>query len=208
MTDSTIRLRLREEGPAALAEEFLRHRVRFWKMVDFRLDPVLAGRVDPDDVLQDAWLAAAGRLEHFLADETMSLFVWLRLIVGQTLVDLQRRHLGAKMRDAYREQSLHLPSLSRSTTASLVARLCKAHTSPSQVAVRRERDQQLREAIEGMDPIDREILVMRHFEELTNREVAEILGVRETAASNRYVRALRRLKEILDSLPDFSGGRK
>jgi RNA polymerase sigma-70 factor, ECF subfamily len=204
MTDSGIRLRLTEHAPQVLAEEFSRHRDRLWRMVDFRLDPALAGRVDPDDVLQEAWLAAAQRVEHFIENKSLSMFMWLRLIVGQTLVDLQRRHLGAKMRDAYREQSIHHTGLSRTTAVSLVARLLGTYTSPSQAVVRDERARQLRESIDSMDEMDREILVMRHFEELTNGEVAQALGIQETAASNRYVRAMRRLRAILDALPDFS----
>lgn len=204
MTDSGIRLRLRENASEVLAEEFSRHRDRLWRMVDFRLDPALAGRVDPDDVLQEAWLAAVQRVQHFLEHESLSMFMWLRLIVGQTLIDLQRRHLGAKMRDAYREQSLNLAGLSRTTAVSLAARLLGTLTSPSQAAVRDEQARQLRESIARMDEMDREVLALRHFEELSNREVAEVLGIQETAASNRYVRAVRRLKAILDALPDFS----
>ena len=204
MTDSAIRLRLKENAPQVLAEEFSRHRDRLWRMVDFRLDPALAGRVDPDDVLQEAWLAAAQRVQHFIDNESLSMFMWLRLIVGQTVVDLQRRHLGAKMRDAYREQPIHATGLSRTTAVSLVARLLGTYTSPSQAVVRDERARQLRESIDSMDEMDREILAMRHFEELTNGEVAQALGIQETAASNRYVRAMRRLKAILDGLPDFS----
>lgn len=204
MNDSMIRQRMATDAAGALAEEFSRHRDRLWRMVDFRLDPALAGRVDPDDVLQEAWLAATQRADHFLKNESLSLFLWLRLIVEQTLIDVHRRHLGAKMRDAYREQSIHDPALSRTTCVSLVARLLGTFTSPSQAAVRDEEARRLREAIDGMDEIDREVLAMRHFEELTNAEVAEALGIQATAASNRYVRAIRRLKTILDALPGFS----
>ncbi len=204
MQDGDIRQRLAADAEGALAAEFSRHRDRLWRMVDFRLDPVLGGRVDPDDVLQEAWIAAAQRVDSFLANETLSFFVWLRLIVGQTLIDLQRRHLGAQMRDAYREQSLNRAALSRTTCVSLVARLLGSFTSPSQAMSRDERAAQLRSAIDGMDETDREVLALRHFEELTNSEVAEVLGIQETAASNRYVRAIRRLKLILDNLSDFS----
>ena len=205
MIDPTIRQRLGADAEGVLAEEFSRNRDRFRRMVDFRIDAALAGRVDPDDVLQEAWLAATQRLEHFLQNESLSLFVWLRMIVGQTLVDVQRRHLGAKKRDVYRERSIHADRWSHNTSVSLVAKLLGTFTSPSQAAVRDERAAQLRDAIDEMDEIDREILALRHFEELTNSEVAEVLGIRETAASNRYVRALRRLKAILDAIPDFGG---
>ena len=203
MTEPTIRQRLEADAEGVLAEEFSRNHDRFWRMVDFRLDGALMGRVDPDDVLQEAWLAATKRVDHFLENKSLSLFVWLRMIVQQTLIDVQRRHLGAKKRDAYRERSFQADRWSQNTSVSLVARLLGTFTSPSQAAVRDERAAQLRDAIDGMDEIDREILALRHFEELTNSEVAEVLAVQETAASNRYVRALRRLKTILDGLPDF-----
>ncbi len=204
MQDPELRQRLAADAAGTLAGEFLRHRDRLWRMVDFRLDPMLAGRLDPDDVLQEAWLAAAQRVDSFLSNESLSFFIWLRLMVSQTLIDLQRRHLGAKMRDVYREQSLNHAALSRTTCVSLVARLLGSFTSPSQAAARVELAAQLRHAIDGMDEIDREVLVLRHFEELTNSEIAQVLGINETAASNRYVRAVRRLKTILDSLSDFS----
>ena len=203
MTESAIRQRLRDDPAGVLADAFSRHRERLSRIVDFRLDPTLAGRVDPDDVLQEAWIAAAQRVQHFLDNPSLSMFVWLRLIVGQTLIDLQRRHLGAKMRDAYREQSINNAALSHTTAVSLVAKLLGSFTPPSQALARDERARQLRQAIDRMDEIDREVLALRHFEELSNGEVAEILGIQETAASNRYVRAMRRLKAILDELPDY-----
>jgi RNA polymerase sigma-70 factor (ECF subfamily) len=199
-----VRRRLRERPEAVLGEEFGRHRSRLWKMVSFRLDSRLAGRVDPDDVLQEAWLAAAQRVEHFLQHETLSMFVWLRLIVGQTIVDLHRQHLGAQMRDACREISIHNAALARSTSNSIAANLAASVTSPSRAAMRTELAQQLEQALEGMDAIDREVLALRHFEELTNSEVAETLGIEQKAASIRYVRAIKRLGRILEQLPEFS----
>ena len=196
--------RVRNGDTEALAAAFDEHRPRLLRTVRFRLDPSLMGRVDPDDVLQEAYINAFQRCARVEGSTEQSLFIWLRMIVGQTLIDLQRRHLGAKMRDAYREQSINHAALSRNTTVSLVARLLGTHTSPSQAILRDERARQLREAIDSMDEMDREVLVLRHFEELTNGEVAQVLGIQETAASNRYVRAMRRLKTILDAVPDFA----
>jgi len=195
--------RLKEGDEQALAELFSRCRPRLWRMVQFRLDPRLSGRVDADDLLQEAYLDAARRIRHFRDDSTTSFFVWLRLIVSQTLADAHRRHLGAQMRDAGREISIHgHPSL-QSTSISLAAYLLGDLTSPSRAAMRTEAAEQLERALESMDPIDREVLAMRHFEELTNSEVAEVLGIQQKAASIRYVRAVRRLKEILSQLPGF-----
>ena len=202
-SESDIRVRLRADRNGVLASAFSDNRERLWRMVNFRLDRALAGRVDPDDVLQEAWLAASQRLDNFLAHE-MSLFVWLRLIVGQTIIDVHRRHLGAKMRDAYKEVSLNNAALSLSTSFSIAAQFLGDFTSPSRAAMRDEAARKLEEAIEGMNPVDREVLALRHFEELTNKEVAEVLGIEQKAASIRYVRALRKLKGILETIPGFS----
>lgn len=189
--DSEIqRLRAGDDAPFGPLFEGQRERLR--RMIQFRLDPRLLGRVDPDDVVQEVFLAAQQRLYAFRADG-QSLPFWLRLVAQQTLVDLHRRHLGAGKRDAARERVL---AQSQSLSGFVAARL----TSPSQAAMRGELRQQLQEALDGMDEIDREVLTLRHFEELTNKEVAELLGIGENAASNRYVRALGRLKGLLGGL--------
>lgn len=199
-----LRRRLREQPEQVLAQEFGRYRGRLWRTVSFRLDPVVARRIDTDDVLQEAWLAALQRVPNFIDNETLSIFVWLRLIVCQTIVDLHRHHLGAQMRDAYREASVENLDLTRSTTHSIAARLLATATSPSAAAMRSEVAEQLRQAIDRMDPIDREVLALRHFEELANHEVAEVLNIEQKAASIRYVRAVKRLAKILEELPGFS----
>jgi RNA polymerase sigma-70 factor (ECF subfamily) len=195
--------RLRDGDETALAELFSQHHGRLWRMVNFRLDQRLCGRVDADDVLQEAYLNAAQRIEHYLNNKTMSFFVWLRQIVLQTMIDLHRQHLGAQMRDAAREVSLHRGGYPQATSISLAAHLLGSLTSPSQAAMRHEVSRQLEEALESMSTIDREVLALRHFEELTNSEVAEVLGIQQKAASIRYVRAIARLKEILVQIPGF-----
>jgi RNA polymerase sigma-70 factor, ECF subfamily len=131
----------------------------------------------------------------------------LRMIVNQTLVDLHRKHLGAQRRDAGREVSLDGAPFAQATSASVALQLVGTFTSPSGAAARADVLMLVRTAIEKMDPIDREVLALRHFEELTNSEVAEALAIEQKAASIRYVRALRRLKEILTQVPDlFKGG--
>lgn len=194
--------RLLEGNEEVLADLFSAHRDRLWRMVNFRLDRRLAGRVDADDILQEAYLAASQRIGHYLKNPTNSFFVWLRLITRQTLVDVHRRHLGAKMRNAGRETA-NRPGYPMATSISLVAQLLGSMTSPSQAAVKAEMTRQLEVAIEEMDPIDREVLALRHFEELTNSEVAEWLDIQQKAASIRYVRAVTRLKDILARVPGF-----
>ena len=133
----------------------------------------------------------------------MPFFVWLRFITGQRMLIVHRRHLGAKMRDAGEEVSLYRKAMPEATTMSLAAQLLGQLTSPTQAAVRAELQLQLQQALNGMDATDREVLILRHFEELNNNETAEVLGISKTAASNRYVRALRRLREILAAIPEF-----
>ncbi|MCA9052312.1 MAG: sigma-70 family RNA polymerase sigma factor [Planctomycetaceae bacterium] len=186
----------------AFAEAFAEHRERLWRMVHFRLDRRLQGRVDADDILQEAYLDAVKRLPHFAESQPMSLFVWLRLVVGQTLIDVHRRHLGAKMRDAEREESIQ-QRLSEGTSLSLSFHLLAHLTSPSLAAQRAELTALVEEALGGMSDTDREVLALRHFEELTNSEVAEVLGLERKAASIRYVRALARLKIVLEKIPGF-----
>jgi len=193
--------KLKQGDQQTLAAMYSEHRERLWRMVHFRLDRRLRGRVDADDVLQEAYLDAAQRLPHFVKDANMSFFVWLRCIVGQTLIDIHRRHLNVQMRNADREISIYGGPLSQSTSVSMAAQLLGHLTSPSQAAMRVELGHQLEEALEKMNPIDREILALRHFEELTNSEVAEVLGIQQKAASIRYVRAIKRLKEILSQVP-------
>ena len=183
--------RLATGDEAALAALFRDHRDKLWRMVHYRLDRRLAGRVDEDDVLQEAWLDAVRRIGSFRTDDETSVLLWLRRIVGQSLIGLHRRHLGAKMRTAGAE----LP-LASSTTMS--AYLVASLTTPSRAAMRAESNAKLIEALEAMDPVDREIVVLRHFEELRNDEAAAVLGLPESTASYRYFRALGHLKRTLD----------
>jgi len=194
--------RVKEGDQQALADLFSLHRDRLWRIVNFRLDSRLLGRVDADDILQEAYLAAAQRIEHYLDDSTQTFFIWLRLISQQTLIDVHRRHLGAKMRDASREMSIHA-HYAQATSMSIASQLLGNFTSPSQVAMRDEVAAQLDKAIESMEPIDREVLALRHFEELSNSEVAEVLEIQQKAASIRYVRALKRLKDVVNKIPGF-----
>lgn len=199
----TLRERLKTDPQQTLAEEFARHRERLATIAGFRLDAQLKKRVDLDDVMQEAWMAANQRIDHFIANDSYSMFVWLRLVVGQTIVDLQRHHLGARMRDAGKEHSLNQRGFAASASVSIAAQLLGSFTSPSHNAMREELSHKLERAIDGMEPIDREVLVLRHFEELTNSEIAEVLGIEQKAASIRYIRAIRRLKDILQASSDF-----
>lgn len=194
--------RLSHGDQRALGELFARYQEQLRRMVALRLDRRLNGRVSPSDILQEAYIDALKRVQHYFDKPNMSFFVWLRWIVGQRLVDVHRQHLEAQIRDAEQEVSLDgcAPGLS---AAGLAAQLAGAFSSPSQAAMRNETLAQLETALGRMDPIDREILTLRHFEELSNSETAEVLGIHKAAASKRYVRALGRLKEALADVPGF-----
>ena len=181
----------------ALAELFERYRGRLEQMVRLRLDRRLQGRLDPADVLQEAYLDVARRFKEYAADPALPFFLWLRLLTGQRLVDLHRQHLGAKMRDAGLEVSLYRGDFPRASSASLAELLLGRLTTPSRAAIRAESQLRIQEALNAMDPIDREVLVLRHFEMLSNEETAQVLGLKPSAASNRHIRALKRLKEII-----------
>src|SRR6516162_9176179 len=187
----------------ALAELFQRHRGRLEQMVRLRLDRRLQGRLDAADVLQEAYLDVARRFPEYRADPSMPFFLWLRLLTGQRLVDLHRQHLGAKMRNAGLEVSLHHGHVPRASSVSLAELLLGRLTTASRAAIRAETQRRVQDALNAMDPIDREVLVLRHFEMLSNEETAQVLGLKRQAASNRHARALKRLKEILAQLPGF-----
>ncbi len=178
-----------------------RHRERLRRMVAFRLDPRLQGRLDPSDVIQDVYLEAAQHLAADLPQPALPFFLWLRGIAGNKLRELHRHHLGTQMRDAGREVSLYRGTLPQTTSAALAAQLLGHATRPSQAAIRAEIKIRLQETLNSMDPLDREVLALRHFEQLSPAETAQVLGIKEKAAGMRYVRALKRLKEILASLP-------
>ena len=177
------------------------HRERLRRMVQLRMDRRVAGRVDPSDVLQEAYLDASRQLDQYLADPPMSLFVWLRFLTGQRLMAIHRQHLGTQKRDARREMSLHRGPMPEADSLSLSFSLLGPITSPSMAVMRMEMRTRLTETVDALDPLDREILALRHYEELTNQEAAEELGITPAAASKRYIRALERLKAALTEVP-------
>jgi RNA polymerase sigma-70 factor (ECF subfamily) len=177
-----------------------RSRQRLRRMVAFRLDQRLQGRVDPSDVLQDAYLEAWRDLRSYLDRPEIPFFLWLRGIAGNKLRELHRHHLGTRMRDPRREVAIRGGATAESTTTAMAAELLGDLTRASEQAVRLELKLRLREALNAMDPLDREVLALRHFEHLSPAEAARVLGIKEKAAGMRYVRALRRLKGILDGL--------
>jgi RNA polymerase sigma-70 factor (ECF subfamily) len=199
-TDDLLR-RAGAGDPQDLAELFAHYRDRLRRMVRLRMDRRLQRRVDPSDVLQEAQIDVLRRAAEYAADPRLPPFLWLRLVTGQRLMALHRRHLGARMRSAGQEIELHRGPMPQVTSLSLAEMLLGRLTSPTQAAQRAEVRVFLQEALNRMDPLDREVLTLRHFEELSNAEVAQVLGLSKTAASNRYIRALERLREVLAGIP-------
>jgi len=195
---------LSEGGQTALASLFSKYRDRLERVVSFRLDPRIRGRIDASDILQEAYLQAADRLPAFLETADISFFVWLRQQTLQTLIDVHRREFRQK-RDVNREIHFASTGTSGGTSISIAQFLIDHVTSPSQIAVQAEEMQWLQNALNSMNEVDREVLALRHFEQLGNNQVAEILGLTPTAASNRYLRAAARLSEILQRLNSNQG---
>src|SRR5690349_6327567 len=191
--------RARNVDAPALTELVRMHEQRLLRMVELRLDNALRRRMDPADVVQDAWVEVVRRFDEWCRQDKLPLHVWLRLITSQSLAGAQRRHLAAHMRNAQRDapQRVRPPSVS---SASVADAFVDSATSPSQVVAREEVRQRVRAAIEELEDIDREILAMRHFEGLSNEETAVELDIEPSAASQRFMRALMRLRPALKEL--------
>ncbi len=183
----------------SLRDLFTRYRSKLKRMVQLRLDARVQGRVDPSDVVQEAYLEVAQKLADYSREPTLPFYLWLRLLTGQKLALAHRQHLGVQARDAGREISLYRGAYPAASSAALAARLIGKLTTPSQAAVKAELKIRIQDALNSMDAIDREVLTLRHFEQLSNAETAQVLGIKETAACNRYFRALERLRGILAS---------
>ncbi len=192
--DEALERKLRAGDSAVLGPLFEEHRARLARMITFRLDTRLAGRIDPEDVLQDTFVDAEKRLQAF-RDDDKPFLVWIRLIAQQTMIDLHRKHLGTRMRAADKE-------VAAAQSGVISGLFVGATTSPSRAMMREEARAKIEGALQEMDEIDREVLMLRHFEDLSNKEAATVLGIQENAASNRYVRALGRLKGLLGGLGD------
>jgi RNA polymerase sigma-70 factor (ECF subfamily) len=202
---SQLLLDAAQGNPERLGAVLEEYRPRLRRMVALRLDPRLHGRIDPSDVIQETYLEASTRLAEYLARPVMPFFLWLRLLTGQRLAILHRHHLGTQMRDASREVALDHGRLPEASSAALTAQLLAHEPRPSEAAIRAEVQARLQEALDTMAPSDREILALRHFEQLSLAETAEVLGLTESGACRRHLRAINRLKEILSQLPGGLG---
>lgn len=179
------------------------HRPRLHRMVGLRLDRRVRGRVDASDVIQDAYLEAYRRLSEYLENPSVPFFIWLRFLTGQKLRQIHRQHLGAEARDVSREVATYR-SRPEASSAAIVAELAGKLTSPSLGAAKAEAKTHLQDALDSMSALDREVLVLRHFEQLTYAETASELEMSESAVAKRYIRALAKLRAAFGGPPDES----
>jgi RNA polymerase sigma-70 factor (ECF subfamily) len=188
---------------AAVEQLFSMYRDRLKSMVRLRLSRRLQGRVDDSDVLQEAYLDLSRKLPEYLQNQALPFYLWLRHITGLKLSEIHRRHLGTQLRDVDREVSLHRGALPEANSVSLAAHLLGTLTSPSEAAVKAEPRLYVQEALNSMDPLDREVLALKHFEQLSISEIASVLELSKAGAGSRYLRAIQRLKDALARIPGF-----
>ena len=189
-------------GEAEAVERLLTaHREPLRRMIGLRLDPALAARVDASDIVQDVLLEAHRRLQDYLRKPAMPFHLWLRHIAKDHIIDAHRRHHQAQKRGVNREQPMHRPAWADRSSLDLAAQLLDKDLTPASAAIQQEMQRRLRQAVTQLDEDDREVILMRHYEMLANQEIASSLGLTEAAASMRYLRAVRKLRDLLADPP-------
>lgn len=197
-TDTQVLLDQARQGDKEAVDRLLaRHRDAIRRLIDLRLDPAIVQRVDASDVAQDVLLEASRRLQDYLKNPAMPFHLWLRHIAKDHIIDAHRRHHQAQKRGVNREQPLARPGWMDQSSLELAGQLVDPERTPASAAIQEELQRRLHGALGQLDEDDRDILLMRHFEQLPNQEVASLLGLTEAAASMRYLRAIRRLRDIL-----------
>jgi RNA polymerase sigma-70 factor (ECF subfamily) len=187
------------QDACAIAELFAGYRERLRGIVALRLDKRLQGRLDPSDVVQDAYVEATRRFHEYTGQSALSPYLWLRLLTMQQLQLVHRQNLNVQARDARREVAIASATYSEVSSEALALRILDSTSTPSESVARLEAQARLQAALETLDAVDREMLALRHFEQLSNAEAAQLLGLRQGTASQRYYRALGRLRETLDA---------
>jgi RNA polymerase sigma-70 factor (ECF subfamily) len=197
-TDTQELLDKAKQGNAAAVEQLLaQHREPIRRMIDLRLDPAIVQRLDASDVVQEVLLEANRRLPDYLKSPTMPFHLWLRHIAKDHVIDAHRRHHRAQKRGVDREQPIHAPARADHSSLELAGQLLDQDLTPASAAIQNEMQRRLNAAITQLDEDDREVILMRHYEMLANQEVAAALGLTEAAASMRYLRAVRKLRDLL-----------
>ncbi len=196
--DTQQLLELARQGDASAVDRVLaRHRAAVRRMIQLRMDPALGRRVDASDIVQEVLIEAHRRLQKYLKSPTMPFHLWLRQMAKDRLIDAHRRHRVAARRSLDREQPLDIRLPRDQSTRNLTLQLCDRQLTPAAAATWRELKRRFEQACRSLEPLDQEIVLMRHFEQLSNSETALALGLSPQAASMRYLRAMRRLRELL-----------
>jgi RNA polymerase sigma-70 factor (ECF subfamily) len=178
-----------------------RHRDALRRLIGLRLDPALGRRVDASDIVQDVLLDADRRLVDYLAAAKMPFHLWLRCLARDRLIDAHRHHRRAQRRSLDREQPLPAAAWSDQSAIDLADLVRDRQATPAAAAIGRELQVRFQAALDELDDTDREVVLLRHFEQLSNGETAEVLGLSPPAAGMRYMRAMRRLRSLLDEVP-------
>lgn len=189
-----------KEGDSLAMNQLLeRHRAPIRRLVELRLDRKVQRRVDVSDVVQEVMVEASGRLEKYLDDPVMAFHLWLRQIAWDHIIDTYRRHRVSAKRNMDREQPLVTAGAGPDESSmDLAVQLCDGNMTPAAIATQREIADQVEKAVHRLDDPDREVILMRHYEHLSNLEIAEVLQLNPPAASMRYLRAVRRLRQLLE----------
>ena len=191
-----------KKGDSDAVDQLLaKHREAVRRMIDLRLDPAIVQRLDASDVVQEVLIEASRRLKDYLKAPAMPFHLWLRHIAKDHIIDAHRRHHQAQKRGVNREQPMHRPAWSDRSSLDLAGQLLDQDLTPPSAAIQEEMQRRLREAIAQLDDDDREVILMRHYEMLANQEVADALELTEAAASMRYLRAVRKLRDLLAPPP-------
>jgi RNA polymerase sigma-70 factor (ECF subfamily) len=188
---------VRDNKEGAVDALLARHRDPVRRMIDLRLDPAIVQRLDASDVVQEVLLEASRRLQDYLRQPAMPFHLWLRHIARDHIIDAHRRHHQAQKRGVDRERPLYRPAWADRSSLELAAQLLDQELTPASAAIQQEMQRRLHEALTQLDEADQEVILMRHYEALSNQEVAAALGLTEAAASMRYLRAVRRLRDLL-----------
>lgn len=194
-----------KEGSDGAVNNLLdRHRDSLRRMIGMRLDRNLLRRIDVSDVVQEVLVEANRRLQDYLANPVMAFHLWIRQIAKDRIIDAHRRHRVSAKRSIDREQPIAAGPVDQSTVE-LVARLCDPELTPAAAATQREIELHVRSAIDELPERDQEIILMRHYEQLSNQDIAAALGLTEPASSMRYLRALKKLRKLLDESAEVTG---
>ncbi len=182
---------------SAINELMGRHRSSLDRLVRMRLDRKIQNRVGASDVVQDVLVEANRRLPRYLESPAMPFHLWIRQIAKDRMIDAYRRHRASAKRSVDREQQMSAPKGNEQSAIHLASLLCDSKPTPAELAIQKEMARKVEAAISLLDEKDSEIIVMRHYEHLTNQEISRLLNLSEPAASMRYLRAIRRLRDVI-----------